>query len=198
MRRNYSRFLQKCAKVAWQWNAIFKSWKLKEIKGKEKRGMEGVTGGEGKKEDSLEVYAWGGSFKSKAEINIFSGKQNEEVNFQRTYTWRRNNQNSWGKISPIPERNLTLHKEMKIARNKQLWMIKSILLLWITKHISNTNIICIIILFKCFIISHNVFCIFSRMIIISWEQETGKMYVILMFIHKSIQYYLEIGSDLIN
>lgn len=48
--------------------------------------MEVVTGGEGKKEDSLEFYASGGSFKSKAEIKIFSGKQNEEVNFQRTYT----------------------------------------------------------------------------------------------------------------
>lgn len=85
--------------------------------------MNRVTWGEGKKEGSLEFYAWGGAFKSKAEVKIFSGKQNKEVNFQRTYTLRRNNQNALGKISSIPERNLTLHKEMKIARNKQLWMI---------------------------------------------------------------------------
>lgn len=50
-------FLQKCAKVAWQWNAIFTTRKLKEIKGKGERGMEGVTKGEGNKEGSLEFYA---------------------------------------------------------------------------------------------------------------------------------------------
>lgn len=58
----------------------------------------------GEAERQFEFDAWGGSSKSKAEIKTFPRKQTEEINFQRTYTLRRNNRNSVGKINTIPER----------------------------------------------------------------------------------------------